>query len=78
MRSRPIPGGPVAAERRHQIHWRIVQVHLSRAQIVQPVASAGATLHAIWLSGQFHGVMRPQTPIGSLTIKVVPRRASNS
>ena len=32
---------------------------------MQPVASAGATLEAIWLSGQFHGVISPQTPIGS-------------
>ena len=32
---------------------------------VQPAASAGATLHMIWLTGQFHGVIRPQTPIGS-------------
>ncbi len=33
--------------------------------IVQPVASAGKTLQAIWLSGQFHGVIIPTTPIGS-------------
>ena len=33
--------------------------------IVQPAASAGATLQVIWLIGQFHGVMRPQTPTGS-------------
>src|SRR5580692_8188834 len=33
--------------------------------IVQPAASAGATLQVIWLMGQFHGVMRPQTPTGS-------------
>ena len=45
--------------------------------MVQPAASAGATLQAIWLSGQFQGVMKPQTPIGSLTISVVPRRSSN-
>ena len=41
--------------------------------MVQPVASAGATLQAIWFSGQFHGVISAQTPIGSLTIRVVPR-----
>ena len=46
--------------------------------MVQPVASAGATLQAIWFSGQFHGVIRPQTPIGSLTISVAPRCSSNS
>ncbi len=38
--------------------------------IVQPAASAGATLQTIWLIGQFHGVMKPQTPTGSLTIAV--------
>jgi len=45
--------------------------------MVQPVASAGATLHMIWLSGQFQGVMKLQTPIGSFTIIVVPRSSSN-
>ncbi len=45
--------------------------------IVQPVASAGDTLQAIWLIGQFHGVIKPQTPIGSLTISVAPRCSSN-
>ena len=33
--------------------------------IVQPVAKAGTTFNAIWFIGQFHGVIRPQTPIGS-------------
>ena len=33
--------------------------------IVQPVAKAGITLSAIWFIGQFQGVIRPQTPIGS-------------
>ena len=33
--------------------------------MVQPAASAGATLQAIWFSGQFHGVIMPTTPIGS-------------
>ncbi len=41
--------------------------------IVQPTASAGTTLQAIWLIGQFHGVIRPHTPIGSFTSMVVPR-----
>ena len=45
--------------------------------IVQPAAIAGATLQAIWFCGQFHGVMKAQTPIGSLTIRVVPRSSSN-
>src|SRR4029077_11393671 len=46
--------------------------------IVQPVANAGYTLTAIWLIGQFHGVMRPHTPIGSLTTSVEPCCSSNS
>ena len=45
--------------------------------MVQPVASAGNTLTAIWLMGQFHGVIMPQTPIGSFTISVAPRCSSN-
>jgi hypothetical protein len=44
--------------------------------IVQPTASAGATLQAIWLTGQFHGVIKPHTPIGSLTTMVVPNGSS--
>ena len=44
--------------------------------IVQPVASAGNTLQAIWLIGQFHGVIKPHTPIGSLTISAAPRGTS--
>ena len=46
--------------------------------IVQPAAIAGATLQAIWLIGQFHGVMNPHTPAGSLIILLVPRSCSNS
>ena len=33
--------------------------------IVHPVANAGITFNAIWLIGQFHGVIKPHTPIGS-------------
>jgi hypothetical protein len=40
--------------------------------IVQPAASAPATLHAIWFAGQFQGVIMPTTPIGSRTIAVGP------
>ena len=53
-------------------------ISLGFSTMVQPAASAGATLHMIWLIGQFHGVMKPQTPIGSRTISVVPCRCSNS
>ena len=37
-----------------------------------------ATLQAIWLIGQFHGVIMPTTPIGSRTIIVRPLASSNS
>jgi hypothetical protein len=39
-------------------------ISLGFSTTVQPVAIAGATLEATWLSGQFHGVMSPHTPIG--------------
>ena len=45
--------------------------------MVQPAASAGATLQAIWLSGQFHGVIMPTTPTGSRTSMAVPSGSSN-
>ena len=45
--------------------------------MVQPVASAGTTLQATWLIGQFHGVIIPTTPIGSFTRWVGPRSSSN-
>ena len=45
--------------------------------IVQPAASAGATLQAIWLSGQFHGVIMPMTPTGSRTTVAEPSGSSN-
>src|SRR6266576_1144526 len=35
--------------------------------MVQPAASAGATLQVIWFSGQFHGVIMPTPPTGSRT-----------
>lgn len=36
---------------------------------VQPAASAGTTFNATWFIGQFHGVISPQTPIGSRTMR---------
>ena len=33
--------------------------------IVQPAIAAAPTLSVTWFIGQFHGVMRPTTPIGS-------------
>ncbi|MNY30656.1 hypothetical protein D3C86_1647740 [compost metagenome] len=46
--------------------------------MVQPAASAGATLHMIWLMGQFQGVIMPTTPTGSCTSVVVPCTFSKS
>ena len=46
--------------------------------IVHPAAKAGATLQANWLMGQFHGVIIPTTPSGSLTIRAVSLTYSNS
>ena len=40
--------------------------------MVQPAASAGATLQAIWFSGQFQGVIMPTTPTGSRITTAVP------
>jgi len=54
------------------------EISLGLRIIVQPVASAGATLQAIWFIGQFHGVMRPQTPIGVFCSMVVPRSSSKA
>ena len=36
---------------------------------VQPAASAGTTFSVTWFIGQFHGVIRPHTPIGSRTMR---------
>jgi hypothetical protein len=33
-------------------------ISLGLSTMVQPTASAGATLQAIWFTGQFHGVIR--------------------
>src|SRR6516165_9740544 len=46
--------------------------------MVQPAASAGTTFAATWLIGQFQGVINAQTPTGSSTRRVEPRRSSNS
>src|ERR1700692_2443779 len=44
--------------------------------MVQPAASAGASLHAIWFSGQFHGGIMPLTPTGSRTTTAEPTGSS--
>ncbi|MCY1223116.1 hypothetical protein D9M72_352280 [compost metagenome] len=45
---------------------------------VQPAASAGATLAAIWFNGQFHGVISAATPMASRRMQLLPRVVSNS
>ena len=42
-------------------------ISLGFSTTVQPTPRAGATLRVIWFIGQFQGVIRPQTPIGSCT-----------
>jgi hypothetical protein len=46
---------------------------LGLSTMVHPAAKAGATLHTTWFIGQFQGVMRPHTPIGS---RAIERRGS--
>ena len=53
-------------------------ISLGLSTMVQPAASAGATLQVIWFCGQFHGVIMPTTPTGSRRISVLPRTSSNS
>ena len=45
--------------------------------MVQPAASAGMTFAATWFMGQFQGVIKAQTPTGSWSRRVLPRRSSN-
>ena len=52
-------------------------ISLGFSTIVQPAASAGATLHMIWFIGQFHGVISPHTPTGSRRMRVVPFASTN-
>ena len=53
-------------------------ISLGLSTMVQPASSAGAILAAIWFNGQFHGVMAPTTPMGSLTTTVGPRSTDHS
>ena len=43
-----------------------------------PAANAAANFNDVWFVGKFHGVIKPDTPIASLTTKSSPRRSSNS
>lgn len=42
-----------------------------------PAANAAANFNDVWFVGKFHGVIKPDTPIASLTTKSSPRRSSN-
>ncbi len=53
-------------------------ISLGLSTTVHPAARAGATLQATWFSGQFQGVIRPHTPIGSRRTTESPARVSNS
>ncbi len=39
---------------------------------VLPAASAGPSFHEAMFIGKFHGTIRPQTPIGSRSVKSRP------
>ncbi len=73
------PGGVPAASRISAKIWpEKGAISEGLSTTVQPTARAGATLAQIWWIGQFQGVMKPQTPIGSLITRLVPRSSSNS
>ena len=50
---------------------------LGLSTMVQPAASAGATLAIDWFIGQFHGASSAQTPTGSRTTRVEPHSCWN-
>ncbi len=73
------PGGRPAASRISAKIWpEKGAISEGFKTTVQPTASAGATLAQIWWIGQFQGVMKPQTPIGSFRMRLEPRSSSNS
>ena len=52
-------------------------ISLGFSTMVQPAASAGATLQVIWFMGQFQGVMKAHTPTGSRTRRRPSRSSVN-
>ena len=72
------PGAPAASTISAKRIPLIGAISLGFNTTVQPAASAGATLQTIWFNGQFQGVISAATPIGSLTMRLVPRRRLNS
>ena len=71
LRPRPVdeiehaPGRSAASTISAKIRPLIGAISLGFRTTAHPAASAGATLQTIWFSGQFHGVIRAATPIGS-------------
>src|SRR5580693_438921 len=56
------PGGtPASSMTLAQIIAQSGETSLGLSTIVQPAASAGSTLQATWLIGQFHGVISAHT-----------------
>ena len=53
-------------------------ISLGLRTTVQPATMAGAIFKVIWLSGKFHGVIQPTTPIASRTTKELPTFFSHS
>lgn len=50
---------------------------LGLSTMVQPAASAGATLQVTWFIGQFHGASSAHTPTGSRRMRVLPQSCSS-
>ena len=71
-------GAPAASTISAKTIPLIGAISLGFRTTAQPAASAGATLQTIWFRGQFHGVIRAATPIGSLTIRLEPLTRLNS
>ena len=73
------PGGTPASSRiSAKISAEIGDTSLGLSTIVQPAASAAATLQPTWFIGQFHGVISAHTPTGSRTTRVLLTTSSNA
>ena len=73
------PGGmPASSTTRANNAAHIGVTSLGFKTIVQPAARAANTLRAIWLGGQFHGVISPQTPIGSCLRSAISSNISSN
>ena len=61
-------GTPASCITSAKISALIGAISVGFRTMVHPAAMAGPTLAAIWFRGQFQGVIKPQTPMGSRTI----------